>query len=116
MGYYIVVGGDHIEPLATTYGWKLFKEWAVTLPLPDYFDIVHLAEHAVGENVADLADQLEAAIKPGSTVQPTVEGVREIAVDLVKSLRDGLVINPDSACAFVSDGMESEDEAEDEPL
>ena len=116
MGYYIVVGGDHIEPLATTYGWKQFKEWAVTLPLPDYFDIVHLAEHAVGENLADLVSQLEAAIKPGSPVFPTVEGVREIAADLADSVREGLRRNPESACAFVSDGMKSDDETEDEPL
>lgn len=109
MGYYIVVGENEERSLATTLGWKLFKDWADTLPLDKYTSVIHLAEHGIDQHVSLLADQLESAISTGSQVQPLDNNVRLIARDLVESLRVGLKQNPDSACAFVSDGMGPDD-------
>ena len=110
MAYSIVVGSNDPEPLATTQGWKLFKQWARTLPLSEYNSVVHLAHYGYITPVEDLSNELAAALKAGSHVQPTDKDVRSTAESLVKTLREGMRKSPESEVAFVSDGMKSDDD------
>lgn len=107
MGYSVIIGGVDQHPLASTRGWADAKAWIDTIDAVEFRNLVHLAEYAWSQRLAELRGQIVAALKASP---PHDSSVTETMRALVETLKDA----SDDDSIFVSDGtMEDDGEPDD---
>jgi hypothetical protein len=63
VSYAIYVNETDVGPMASIHGWMEFCDWAYTLDLDDYGEIVYLTEHLYSGELSVLRKQLKAILK-----------------------------------------------------
>jgi len=107
MGYAVYINEKYVGDAATTLGWQDFVDWADTLPVTKYRDVVHLAEHGWTQNIGPLAKQLAEAILEEP---PDEQHTKKTARLILKLLTD--VSEPAISVLVISDGAGDEGENE----
>jgi len=100
MSYYAIIDDTPRGDVATTSGWWEFGEWADTLDLDKYNEIVVLSEHGLSDKPLSLARQLAAAIvaaKPSRDVASIAAGLIKIIAASSTTDDDGVIVISDGA-------------------
>jgi hypothetical protein len=63
MGLYLVVNDNPPHDIATATGWGYVVQWANSLDLHDYEEIVRFIEHGHSTDLPRLASELSTAIR-----------------------------------------------------
>ena len=99
----IYVNEHYSGPMATEAGWGKFVDWADTLELEPYEEIVKLAEHQIVDQVALLKQQLTTALADDD--DPVPRRLVPLCKRIIKAC-DDLRGEPEPECIlWVTDGV-----------
>lgn len=74
MGYYAILAGTDQHPLASTMGWRDFKDWVDLFGDDDFLELKHLIDHGWSQHLQELLHELGqlAATNPQRSVASTI--------------------------------------------
>jgi hypothetical protein len=107
VSYYLVIGGEEQQQLASIQGWSDFKDWAEDIDLEQFWEIAELAANGVSEDLPKLEEQLQQARNDSEPESLSVTNTLDNLINLLSTRPAG------AASAFVTDGLGPDDGTED---
>jgi hypothetical protein len=95
----MVVNDEFAGDLTSATGWGGFIDWADTLELDGYEEIIRLAEHGLSSNLPRLASELDAAL---ANVPPRRHGTKEVALAILAAVSNSK--HEEQGFIIISDG------------
>jgi hypothetical protein len=117
--HYEIDENDDAGHAASTHGWAMFIDWAETLDLEKYEEVIRFAEHGQSTDIQRLETELSAALANSA---PDDSTVKSTAKNLLKTIRNNAydegsyIIITDGATDVIEDGDEGgpDEDADDE--